>query len=278
MSRELIVYCDESIKRGKYFSNFYGGLLVESVHLHEVVDALTVCKKGFAEHSELKWVKINQHQKDNYIAFIDAVFDLVEARKIKIRLLFTQNQYQAVGLTQAHKENEYQILYYQLIKHAFGFKFCNPSSHEFINLRIFLDRMEDTKVKKELFFNYLLSLNSQLIHWNVVIKKENIAEIDSAAHVLAQAIDVIIGAMQFRLNDKHLEKREGEKRRGRRTLAREEVYKHINTRIQRLRRGFNIGVSTSWDGNISNLWHHPYRHWNFVARKTINTGISKKNK
>jgi hypothetical protein len=37
MARQLIIYFDESDGSGKYFSNFYGGALVESTHLEEVV-------------------------------------------------------------------------------------------------------------------------------------------------------------------------------------------------------------------------------------------------
>lgn len=30
MAKEYSIWCDESIKKGKYFSNFYGGVLIES--------------------------------------------------------------------------------------------------------------------------------------------------------------------------------------------------------------------------------------------------------
>ncbi len=31
---QYIIYCDESVKRGDYFSNFYGGALVRSNDFH----------------------------------------------------------------------------------------------------------------------------------------------------------------------------------------------------------------------------------------------------
>ena len=33
---EYQIFCDESVKRGKYFSNFYGGVLVNSRDLRRV--------------------------------------------------------------------------------------------------------------------------------------------------------------------------------------------------------------------------------------------------
>lgn len=30
MPKEYTIWCDESIKKGKYYSNFYGGLLIQS--------------------------------------------------------------------------------------------------------------------------------------------------------------------------------------------------------------------------------------------------------
>lgn len=54
MSREYIIYVDESVSRGKYYSNFYGGLLVRSADLNRVVDALNEEKEQQNIFGELK--------------------------------------------------------------------------------------------------------------------------------------------------------------------------------------------------------------------------------
>jgi len=77
------------------------------------------------------------------------------------------------------------------------------------------------------------------------------------------------GAMQFRLNDKHLEKPKGSRVRGKRTRAKEAVYKHINRRVRQLYPGFNIGVSTGTNNDHSMRWHHAYRHWLFVSKEHV---------
>ena len=39
-SKEIFIWCDESDRKGKFFSDFYGGVLVESIHLKEVYEIL----------------------------------------------------------------------------------------------------------------------------------------------------------------------------------------------------------------------------------------------
>ena len=51
-----------------------------------------------------------------------------------------------------------------------------------------------------------------------------------------------------------------------RTIAKEKLYKVINKHIREIRKGFNVGVSTSNDGDVTNIWKHQYRHWNFVSK------------
>lgn len=93
---------------------------------------------------------------------------------------------------------------------------------------------------------------------------DQIAEVQSHDHVLMQCLDVVLGAMAFRLNDKHREKPRGQRRRGKRTIAKERLYRHIRERICRIYPNFNIGASTGKQGFWENVWRHPYRHWKFV--------------
>jgi hypothetical protein len=68
--------------------------------------------------------------------------------------------------------------------------------------------------------------------------------------------------MAFRLNDKHKEVPPGQKRRGKRTVAKEKLYKTILKEIRRIKPGFNIGISTGMPPE--QRWMAPYRHWRFV--------------
>jgi len=184
---------------------------------------------------------------------------------LRMRVMFTQNSNRPTGLSDHQLENQYFLLYYQLIKHAFGLMHCHqPETTRRVS--IYLDEMPSHPSNIAIFKSYLASLSDvpSFRAAGVVIPKESIAAVSSHEHVILQALDVVMGAMQFRLNDLHLEKPAGKFRRGKRTRAKERVYKHIHGRICRLRPRFNIGVSTGIDDQIGNRWHHPYRHWLFV--------------
>lgn len=72
--------------------------------------------------------------------------------------------------------------------------------------------------------------------------------------------------MSFRLNNKHKIKPKGKYRRGKKTIAKEKLYKHINKRIREIYPGFNIGQNTSSPHGPSDYWNHPYRHWKFIPK------------
>lgn len=98
------------------------------------------------------------------------------------------------------------------------------------------------------------------------MNRQQIAEVNSKDHVLMQCLDVVLGAMAFRLNNKHLAKPPGALRRGKRTIAKEKLYKHISTRIRQIYPNFNVGESTGLQGNAANRWKHPYRHWKLIPK------------
>jgi hypothetical protein len=90
-----------------------------------------------------------------------------------------------------------------------------------------------------------------------------------------EGLDIVLGAMAFRLNEKHKEIPPGKKRRGKRTVAKEKLYKHILDKIRELYPNFNVGVSTG-RLNEGELWKHPYRHWCFEPRNfEIDNSVSK---
>lgn len=265
--RQLVIYCDESDISGKHFGNFYGGLLVDAHRQPEVEARLKAkCAELHLNH-EVKWQKISAAYADKYIALVDELFDIVAEGDIKLRIMFTQNYYAPRRLSPEQGEEGFFILYYQFIKHAFGLRFAGMSGQR-TSIRLLFDELPDTLEKRARFKAYLAALDRspEFRRSGIDLKASDIAEIDSKRHVLLQSVDVVLGAMQFRLNDKHKEKPEGSRVRGKRTIAKERVYKHILGRIQQLYPGFNIGRPTSLRDDMANLWKDPYRHWLFVAK------------
>ncbi len=265
MPEEFTIWCDESIKKGKYYSNFYGGVLVSSTHINEVTEKLNkvIAKEKMIE--EIKWQKVNTFHLERYKKIMDVFFRLIKQNKIKLRIMFTQNANVAKNLQTHHVENEYFLLYYQFFKHSFGLRYSNPTKKNTIHLRAYFDYLPDTLAKRQQFKEYIKGLEStrEFNQAKICIKKQDIAEIDSKERLLLQLLDVVLGSMSFRLNDMHKEKPIGKKRRGKRTIAKEKLYKHINTHSRSIKKGFNIGISTGTD-DIEDRWNHPYRHWKFV--------------
>ena len=262
MSREFILYCDESDISGRHFADFYGGALIESTHLNEVTDTLLGAKNVLNLGAEVKWQKISEAYAGKHVELMTTTFGLVAAGKLKIRIMFTQNYYGAVQLSTTERENSFFILYYQFVKHAFGLQY-RTATQEPAHLRIYFDQLPDTDEKCLAFRSYVsgLSRSRTFRQAGIVLKEDSIAEVDSKQHVVLQCLDVVLGSMQFRLNEKHREIPKGASARGKRTLAKARVYKHINSSIRQIHPNFNIGITT--DGEAKTRWCHPYRHWLF---------------
>jgi len=262
--RELIIYADESEQRGRYYSNFFGGALVSSVDIAKVTSAIEAAKLEHNLYKEVKWNKVTSNYLAKYQAVMDVFFDLVGRDKIKVRIMFTANRHVPKHLTPTQREQAYFLLYYQFLKHAFGLNFAHEGPPP-LACRLYLDDLPDTREKVAQFKGYLAGLSeSREMRGRVCFKKQDIAEVKSHDHVVLQCLDVVLGAMQFRLNDRHKDKPEGQRQRGKRTIAKEKLYKHINGKIRDIYPGFNIGISTG--GSPEDRWRHAYRHWLFVPK------------
>lgn len=267
MPLEYVIYTDESEKEGKYFSNFYGGLLVRSDEFAEVIESLQSCKLAHNLLSEVKWQKVTENYLDKYKALIDCLFEHVHSGRVKIRVMFTQNQFVPTGLTPEQRKNAYYLLYYQFVKHAFGLQFA-PAISGGARLRINLDQLPENREDNLRFKSFIVGLNRnpEFRKAGFRIQADQIAEVRSHDHVLLQCLDVVLGSMAFRLNDKHKEKPEGARRRGKRTVAKERLFKHILAKIKAMHAGFNVGITTGKKAGWESLWCDSYRHWKFIPK------------
>ncbi len=217
MHKRYIIFCDESDDRGRFYSNFYGGALIEASKQQCIEDELQSVKDRIhIFEGEMKWQRITEPYADKYIEFVNATFDIIERGDMKIRIMFTQNMYRP-NLADYQIGNDYFMLYYQFIKHAFGLQYAVPEGGT-ASATILLDDVPHNKEKFLDFKSYLSSL-SQFPKWTRAgfrIDYDDIAEINSRKHNILQALDVILGGMQSRLNDKHTKPQPPAKRRGKR--------------------------------------------------------------
>ena len=263
----LYLWVDESDKHGSFYSNFHGGILIHSCHYNHVVDILNKAIADLHIDEEIKWQKVNKYWLDRYMLLTDTIFSLMAQGYIKIRIFFRHNQYVALGLTQDQKREEYQRLYYQFIRHAFGWEFANKDGQQEY-VKIMLDDMplggEENKDFKKVLFG--LNKDPKFRNANLHIRPDEIIEVDSKCHLPLQVMDLILGAMCFHLNEKQQEKLAESSVRGKRTIAKEKLYRHINMRIREIMPGFNVGITTGYR-NKEDMWTHPYRHWSFIPKE-----------
>lgn len=265
---EYILYCDESSDKGIKYGDFFGGSIVSSKHLREVTEVLENKKIELNLKGELKWTKVTANYLEKYQEMMTLFFQLVKSGKVKVRIMFrSMEDTPSREIEQLRSNDKYFKLYYQFIKHAFGLNRL-PSNQEPCYLRIYLDQLPDKKENCKEFKNYLLKLPDikDFKSSGIKIREDDIAEVSSHEHVILQCTDIILGAMNFRLNNHHKFIPEGQSRRGKRTIAKESLYRHINHCIREIIPNFNIGVSTGSNGYENPHWECPYQHWKFVPK------------
>jgi hypothetical protein len=204
---------------------------------------------------------------DRYLHYVEGFFKEVSTGSVKVRIMFTANANVPPREVAADTEGYFK-LYYQFIKHAFGLKHAPPHPTG-TRVRLLFDQWPQTGASAAAFRRYLakLSQSPDFRRIGLRVEAQDIAEVRSHDHVLLQSLDLVLGAMAFRLNDMHKEKPPGQLRRGKRTIAKEKVYRAVNAEIRRIRPSFNIGLSTGKDDGMTSLWLDPYRHWCFVPRE-----------
>lgn len=264
---DYIIYCDESLPKGQFFSHFYGGALVRSKDYIEVKDALDAKKEELNLLGEIKWTKVSANYLGKYLEMMDLYFKFIKEGKIKVRIMFQATD-QII-----HEQSDamqYHLLYYQFIKHAFGLQYRDEYKNEAVNLKLFFDEIPDTKEQNDDFKAHLCYLQElqQFKKANIKIKHDDISEIDSHKHSIQQCMDIILGAMAFRLNNLHIVIPYGANEPGKKTKAKEALFNHILELIQEVDdiKVFKIGDNTE-PNTAKSRWSTPYRHWCFVPAK-----------
>jgi len=263
--KEYLIFCDESDRKGKFFSNFYGGVRIGASKLIGVNQRLQTARIKQGLSGEIKWSKTDQNCVERYEQMMRVFFNEISEGNLVVRVMFTKNSNVPQGLTSEQYANEYYLLYYQFLKHGFGLRYM-PAHSKPPRLRLYLDEFGDTEEQISKFKGHLSSIGADkhIRKTGLVLHRRDIAHVRSHDHVLMQCLDVVLGSITFRLNDKHLEKPEGATQRGKRTRAKERLYKFIYKEICRVtKKRLNIGITTGLEKFPDDQWLAPYLHWLF---------------
>lgn len=272
--RRLVLYCDESIGKGAYYSNFFGAALVEEKKVEYVNKLLRAKLTSLNIFDEVKFARITTSYQTKYQDLMVEFFKLVKNGDIKIRIMFTHNLDLPKLTAEQQKKNRYFLLYYQLIKHSFGLQYMQD--HGPVMVLLNFDVFPQTKQDIAEFKQYLCGLTEQpeFKVKGINFSARNIAEVDSSKHLILQCLDIIMGSIQCRLNNGHKQKTPGTRFISKRAKAKAAVYKTILEEIKELYPGyaFNIGETTAFadssNGFYENRWLHPYRHWKFKPKES----------
>jgi Protein of unknown function (DUF3800) len=268
MSERFAIFCDESTEKGEFYSHFYGGALLRERDRVGTEKHLAAVKQALNITGEMKWTKISLNYADKYIEFVNAFFDLVDQGVIKLRIMFTQNMNVKPALDEERLDNEYFMLYYQFVKHAFGLRYWNYDQGRFGNasVAVYIDDPPQNAAKFRRFKAYVSTLSDYPVFSaaGVSIALQDVTGVDSKSHNIMQGLDIVLGAMQSRLNEMHTKAHPPAKRRSKAARAKERVYAAIKDRIWQIYPHFNVGISTGTQTGVEDRWRHPYRHWCFV--------------
>lgn len=264
---EYTLYCDESVSTDRIFGDFFGGCIVNNNDLVNVVEALERAKTELHLFGEIKWTKMTDQYLEKYASIMHLFFSFVRSGQVRVRIMFRCMKDQYIGPSSL-KDDKYFKLYYQFIKHSFGFMYTNGYAPFYV--RIYLDQLPNKRERCAEFKSFLKQMpdTTAFKQSSLRIREDQIAEVRSHDHVLLQCTDIVLGAMQFRLNKHHLDKPIGKSRRGKKTIAKEKLYKLILDEICSIHPHFNIGESTGARGMQNPHWESPYEHWRFVPNES----------
>ena len=262
---EYTLFCDESSSTGKIFTDFFGGCIVKESMIPQIVADLEAKKIELGITAEIKWTKVSEDYVEKYIELIKVFFKYVRSGDIRVRIMFRKTANQYAHDDRPAKAERYTKLYYQFLRNSFGFNAPAAFTGEYY-VHFLLDELPTRKDQADKFKDYLCALPNtiRMMESGLHIRKRDIGEVKSHDHVIMQCVDVILGSMNFKLNKLDRVIPEGQKRRGKKTVAKEKVYKHILSEIRSIHPRFNIGVSTNARGYKYPHWSSPYEHWEFI--------------
>lgn len=262
-----IIVCDESTKKGNNYSFFFGGAMIQEKYYNDINDKLRTFRDSLGL-KEIKRSNIDETNAERYIKVLDYFFEFVYENKINVRVMFSDNEYLN---KRAFSRNDitFNKFYYFFIRYAFNL-FYLPTN---IKLRIIFDELPDKKSVNDNFKNHLINhLSAETVPHQlstVKINNESIHEVDSKKHLILQCCDVIMGLIDFFLNE-YISKNYLDSKRSR---GRAIVLERLLTHIYRSDPNFNLLITTPYllgtKGCLIKYAHYLYKPKSRKLKKSL---------
>ena len=250
------------------YHHFFVSLFAPSDTISQLEQKLKECNAHFTHQhkNEIKWSKLNARFFSDYKKLIDTFFDFWQVHdELKYRQLFMDRKYEYIG--SGNSKDKLFMIYYQFLKHSFGFDSDYFKAQEVDTLLFKLDDYPD-KQRKQILSDYVQSFYS---NYNVKIRF-----IDSKTSYVHQIIDIIMGAAGYYGNFKCCKKDEVKKQ----DICKLKLAKHIQKRlenIQREDRGTKVFHWYENTGGVKGSYYdnrHRYKIviWKFIPNEhTVDT-------
>jgi hypothetical protein len=245
------------------YHHFFASLFAPSDTISLLEQKLQDCDQSFIHQhkNEIKWSKLNGRFFADYKLLIDTFFDFWETHhELKFRQMFMDRKYDYVG--DGNPKDMLFMLYYQFIKHSFGFDSDYFKSLAVDTLLFKLDDYSDIQRKKTLI-DYVQS------HYSDFNVKINF--IDSKKSAIHQIIDILMGAAGYYGNFKCCKKEEVKKQ----DICKLKLAKYIQKRFEQIQSSDRDAKVFHWFENTGGVRGSGYdnRHrykimiWKFIPRE-----------
>lgn len=277
---EYIIYCDESVSDGKYYTDFFGGVLVRNTDYDDIRTVLNDKKQELNLKGEIKWIKVTENYLEKYKQMMNIFFSFIKENRLKVRIMFRETSQTPSNLSPEQIRNRYSLLYYQFVKNAFGLIYHDGPEDKPVYLRLYFDEIPYPLDQRDAFKTHIFSLqrNSRFRKARLKIRMEDVVEINSGKHSIQQCMDIVLGSISFMLNRKNEAFPEGAPERGHRTMAKEKLFHHILQLILESDGVELFDISKTTPIAVpKDFWDMPYRHWKFTTPefRTEGKGIKK---
>ena len=251
--KRYIIVCDESTRKGKKYSYFYGGAIIEEKKYQKINEILALYS-SLKQLGEVKRTKITAANYRYYIELLDIFFNFIRTADVKARVMFCANK--DLDILPKAEDETYSKFYYLFIRHAFSIYYIQ----EDISLRLIFDELPETKVACLKFKTFLVKyLNVAKGANSVSLVAKDIEEVDSKKHMILQCMDAIMGLVDFALNSS------AEDRKSIRGKAKWEVWKFVLKKIQAIHPSFCIHATT-YPLKSKKGWEDGYKHFVYTKR------------
>ncbi|HCK0217268.1 TPA: DUF3800 domain-containing protein [Klebsiella oxytoca] len=263
---KYVIYADEAWTQSQplyRYHCFFGGMLSSTEEFNLFEAEVVQLKKDHNYKKEIKWSNISRQ----HIEFYENLLVLIErfictSENTKYRQMFMDRSYRYIGESASELDSQFKI-YYQFLKHCFGFGYINERKTFTFKLDTHSSHAHKLKLK-----TFIEGLEIQ----NVDIRVEFI---NSKKSVPLQVCDLLMGAAGYYGNKADWDLLPGKRRRTPNQIMKSGFGKKIYDMLRRIdsqfrgSKAFNWFESTGVDGDISNRYHHKMRIWKFIPTNSL---------